>query len=599
MSQINLDKRIVQAEQVLTQSNICKAIDWLKAELIKQPNFYQGWLLLSKYQFESGSKKEAFTTSRKAEQYDPLTNDFRQIQSHMQQRAFVLAEKCAQQMVSKIPHHPRALFTQAQIGLMTNNPQASIEVLKLGIEANPANLVLRQLIIDSYVAAGNFAQAIESAKALVDAQTSFESLVKLITLLLKYGQYDTLFAYLAVAEKHCGENPHKLSHIHLLYGQVNRIVGKREESIQAFQTCLKHHILNADAWWGLADMKNYVFSSQQRDAIAKVAQSPNLPKSLRCAASFALAKANEQGNTLPQVFKFYQQANNLRDTRGFDPKHIDAEIEARIKGYSETALATQAPSKTNPATPTPIFIVGLPRSGSTLVEQMLACHSQIQGTIEQPTLPAIENTAHSLAFRKYNKGLMGALAEFSTSDLSHLGKAYIDNGALFRQENKSFFTDKLPFNFRLIGLIHKILPDAVILDIRRHPLDCGLSLYKQYFPSGVEFSYKLEHIGAFYTAYDRMMAHWDKVLPGKVLRVQYESLVHSPEENIKRILNHADLDFEPACLNFHTSKRRVHTASSEQVRQPINRNSIGIWQNFEKELAPLRQTICNNILAKL
>ena len=292
----------------------------------------------------------------------------------------------------------------------------------------------------------------------------------------------------------------------------------------------------------------------------------------------------------------YNQANTLKAPHGFTPQGICKDLTAIRHAYTPAALAGQAESTINQATP--IFIVGLPRSGTTLLEQMLASHSQIEGTLEQPTLAAIERRMQRYVRSHYQKNLNDSLELISARDLTSFGRAYIEQGRLFRQQHCAFFIDKQPFNFRHTGLIHKILPKAVIIDMRRNPMDCGWSLFKQYFQSGVDFSYRLDHIGTVYNAYVDLMMHWQNVLPERVLTVNYEELVAAPEQQLKRVFQHIGLNYEPGCLAYYNSDRAVHTASSEQVREPVNRNGIGAWREFESGLDALKRSLRPDILEK-
>ena len=222
----------------------------------------------------------------------------------------------------------------------------------------------------------------------------------------------------------------------------------------------------------------------------------------------------------------------------------------------------------------------------------------VEGTIELPVLPSIKRRAHKLCADTLGGDYLEKVGEISATDLAALGQEYIDDSAIFRSEGAAYFTDKLPHNFEHIGLIHKILPHAVILDIRRNPLDCGLSLYRQYFAAGVGYSYDLRDIGAYYNGYLALMDHWDEVVPGRVHRVIYEELVAEPERIITRLLEDIGLGFEPSCLSFHKTERAVRTASSEQVRQPLNSAGIGQWRGVDGQLAPLKESLGQETLAR-
>ena len=594
MQSLPPDSFLYQAIQCLSKGDATQAIDVLKDGLAKEPTVYQAWLLLSKCLFDVGSVKEAVKLVKHAEQFDPLHADFQAIQVSIQNNALIEAKKRATAMLIKVPGHPRAIFTLAHIASVSNQADQSIAILQDGLTHSPANTHLRQMLSAIQDSAGYFESAITSARALAEIDDSFQSLWLLINLLLRLGQHKDLLNLCERAKIASKGNTLMLSQVELVRGQTLRIVGERQQAITAFRNSIKANASNSDAWWALADMKNYEFSDHDKSLISRIIEANNASAQTKCVATFALAKAYESTGKWDVAMRLYNDANAQRNNDRFSPHQIEQEFKKRIQSFSKEHLAIQASAAKQ--TITPIFIVGLPRSGSTLVEQMLASHSKIQGTIEQPTMACIEKEAHALCVRKFNKDLFSAIAKLSVDDLEQLGESYLNKGRLFRHEHKSFFIDKLPFNFRHIGLIHKILPKAIIIDVRRNPLDCGFSLYKQYFPSGVDFSYKLSNIGAFYNAYIDLMNHWQQVLPNKVLQMQYEELIQSPELHIRRTLTHIGLEFEAACLNFHRNTRVVHTASSEQVRQAINTKGIGVWHHAGNAIETLKNSLSADVL---
>ncbi|NVK57044.1 MAG: sulfotransferase [Alteromonadaceae bacterium] len=593
MSQDLTQSLLTQANTLIAAGKLTDAIKLLYQTVQQHPKFYQGWLLFSRCLFEVGHKKESLQVAQHADNVDPLQQDFQRIQQCMQQNQSDVAADIARQMLNKQAHHPKACFTLASIALANNMPLQSISILEQAVVHMPANLTLRKLLSDSYIKAGYFAKSIVAAKGLAELDECFDTLWALIGLFFKYGQYNELLECCQRANAYSGNDKLKQSQLDLRRGQALRILGRRSESIQYLQSSLQANPHNAEAWWALADFKNYVFSADDQRQLESLLQT-NVPEQVKSVAAFALAKLSENTSTPAQTMSLYNNANQLTDSAHYRPELMQNEFAVRMKSYTQEVLSTQA-SRVNKAC-VPIFIVGLPRSGSTLIEQMLASHSEIEGTIEQPTLPCIESNAHQYALQHHNAGLSEAIGKFTPEALSHFGQAYIDQGALFRSTNCQFFTDKQPFNFRLIGLIHKILPHAVIIDVRRNPMDCGLSLYKQYFHSGVDFSYNLKHIGATYNAYISLMDHWATVLPGKVLTVQYEALVHSPQKHIAQILQHVGVNYEQDCLNFHNTDRAIHTASSEQVRQPINTKGLGAWEPLAPYLSELQESLSRSVL---
>jgi tetratricopeptide (TPR) repeat protein len=588
---------LIHINALISKRDLAQAILLLSKTIHANPRFYQGWLLLSKCLFLQGDTQKAIQLGIHAETVDPLQSDFQTIQQLITQNSLNKAQQLAQRMLHKQPGHPRAIFTLAHTFGVQQRVIKSVEILEQGILSCPANLMLRQLLISHYEQAGNYSQAIESARVLYKLNDSFETLKPLLTMLLKYGQYESLLELIDKAEKAVGNDKSKLSQLAIIHGHVLRILGKRDQSIKAFHQSLSNNPLNAEAWWALSDFKNYDFTQSQRLAISQVLHNANISAEQKAFASFAYAKACESIGSESVAIQLYHDANQRASNKLYNTKQIDAEFTKRKSAYTRKSMTAKA--KITKTQPIPIFIVGLPRSGSTMLEQMLASHSNIQATIEQPSMAAIERQAQSISIEKYGLDLFDGIGQFSSEELNVLGTNFIDNGALFRMGNEEYFIDKQPFNFRLVGLISKILPQAIIIDIRRNPLDCGLSLYKQYFPSGVDFSYHLSNIGHFYKAYVELMQHWHKHIQGKVLQVNYEELVESPKHQLEKIFKHIGLEFEHTCLTFHSNNQKIHTTSSEQVRQPINSKGIGQWKKLEKELEPLKQSLGKELLTSL
>ena len=585
----SVQSQMSSAKELAERGELSGAIETLESVLRDHPEMFQARLQLSKYLFQAQDYAKAVEQVRISESHDPLGSDFGQIQQHMQSRSFGPAERVARQMLSKVPGHPRAVFTIAHIAGLKNYPEGQVAALKHGLEVSPANLTLRTLLIGALDQVGDYQGAIDAARTLVETEETFETIWALVNILLRHAQHADLLAVCDRAEKLSGGDPRKLSEIELVRGQTLRVLGQREDSVRAYRNGLDHNRNNAGAWWALADMKTFDFDGEDRTEIEQLLGAPELPASMKSVGAFALAKASEAKGDWDATMALYHEANRLSTSKQFDPALLKRETEARVQAYTKGALERQA--RVPETGPTPIFILGLPRSGSTLIEQILASHSEIEGTIEQPTFPSIARQANVRCAIDFKGDLMRNVGDLSEDALFELGRAYISDGALYRSEDAAYFTDKLPFNFRHIGLIHKVLPHAVIIDARRNPMDCGFSLYRQHFPSGVDFSYDLRHIGLFYNAYLSQMDHWHDVLPGRVLTLQHEKLVREPEETIRKLLDHVGVAFEESCLHFHQTERAVRTASSEQVRQPINAKGVGIWRKVTEHLEPLRESL--------
>ena len=370
-------------------------------------------------------------------------------------------------------------------------------------------------------------------------------------------------------------------------GHVHKTLGNRAESEAAYKAAIALDRNNSEAYWSLADLKNYSFSDAEVAAMQAVLADAHRPPAGDAQLNFALGKASEQRGKYHEAFHYYALGNARRrldnpfDIETFEQRAV------RIRAFFNAEFFT-AHAGGGDASDSPIFIVGLPRSGSTLIEQILASHSQVEGTME---LPNILNMVRDLTRVAPTGGSYPeSIAAIPAPQFAALGARYLEEIAPLRH-GRPHFIDKLPNNFSHVGFIHAILPHATVIDARRHPMDCCLSIFKQHFAEGQTFSYDLNDLGCYYCSYLSTMQHWDAVLPGKVLHVQYEQLVREPEAQIRALLQHCALPFEPGCLAFHETRRAVRTASAEQVRQPIYTSGIGYWHNFEAELEPLRAAL--------
>lgn len=568
----------------------------LKQALAADPRFYAGWIRLGQLLYEERAYPEAVRAVRAAEQCDPLQAEFQSIQAAMQRRDFSGASATAGRMLEIQPGHPRAVFTLAHIAGLTGDDDARIAVLKAGLDASPANLFLRGLLLAAQEEAGHYRDALATARRIAGIEGGFEGHWGLANVLFRFGKNAEALDACDRAGRAAGSDRLKLGEIELVRGQIYRILGESGKGEAAMRGALAHNPLNAAAWWGLADMKTLRFTGADTAAMRALISGPQANPGQKKMAAFALARALEMDADWDGAMLQYRAANELGAGDRFDPHAFSAAISRLTASLTPDVLAAQAPRRTGG--PAPIFIVGLPRTGSTLLEQILASHSAIEGTHELPVLPSVKRRAHRLCMERFGGDYLANIGRLTPDDLAGLGQRYIDESALFREGNALFFTDKMPFNFEHVGLIHKILPEAVIIDIRRNPLDCGLSLYKQYFTQGSSFSYSLEALGHYYKGYLRLMDHWDGVLPGRVLHVQYEALVQDPEGHIRAILSHIGLGYEPACLDFHRSGRAVRTASSEQVRRPMNASGIGAWRRAGAHLDPLKAALGDETLAR-
>ena len=375
--------------------------------------------------------------------------------------------------------------------------------------------------------------------------------------------------------------------LHLSIGHAFKTQGLRTDSENAYREAARLRPAFGDAYWSLANLKTYRFSEAELATMREQVDARRTPNEDRIHLCFALGKALEDRGEYVESFRFYERGNALRKMGGtYRPQPIEKTVQQQIELCTLEFFAARSGFGCDDRSP--IFIVGLPRAGSTLLEQILASHSQVEGTMELADIPRLVST---LDLQPGSARFPGILESLTADDYRRLGEAYINDTKHYRVEGRPFFIDKMPNNFRYVGLLHLMLPNAKIIDARREPLACCFSNYKQLFASGQQFSYSLDDIGRYYRTYVRLMNHWDAVLPGRVLRVQHEDVIEDLEGSVRRLLDYCGLEFEPACVEFHKTERRVHTASSEQVRRPINREGVDQWRNYEPWLGELRAAL--------
>lgn len=377
--------------------------------------------------------------------------------------------------------------------------------------------------------------------------------------------------------------------IWLSYGHALKTKGREQESVAAYKKSIELLPSLGEAYWSLANLKTASFAEQDLASMRALLANPGIADEDRLHLNFALGKALEDRGEYAESFEQYALGNRLRRTQiSYDPDEMTTHV-ARIKALCTGEFFADRLSF-GAAAPDPIFIVGLPRAGSTLLEQILSSHSQVEGTMELPDIPAIARTLSRLG-KQSAGGYTAVLAALGAGECAELGERYLAQTRIQRKTAAPFFIDKLPNNFAHISLIRLALPHAKIVDARRHPLGCCFSGFKQHFARGQNFTYSLEDIGRYYRDYVELMAHFDSVQPGRVHRVIYESMIQDTEGEVRRLLDYCGLPFEDSCLRFFQNDRAVRTASSQQVRRPIFRDGVDHWQHYEPWLGPLKQAL--------
>jgi tetratricopeptide (TPR) repeat protein len=377
--------------------------------------------------------------------------------------------------------------------------------------------------------------------------------------------------------------------LHLSIAHAQKTLGQRQQAIGSYRRAAALRPGFGDAYWSLANLKTYRFTDEELSQLRAAESAPTTALADRYHLRFALGKALEDRGEFSESFRYYELGNALKRSESRYSVEI---IENNTRQQIEVCTAELFASRRGcgAQNPDPIFIVGLPRSGSTLLEQILASHSRVEGTQE---LANIQQTVTTLRGRDpdpNNPRYPRILTHMSADDFRQLGEQYLADTRVYRS-GKPFFIDKMPNNFRHLGLIHLMLPNARIIDARREPMACCFSNFKQLFANGQEFTYGIEDIARYYRTYLELMRHWVRVLPGRVLRVHHEDVVDDLEGNVRRMLDFCGLEFEPQCVEFHKTERSVRTASSEQVRQPLFREGLDQWRHFEPWLGPLKSAL--------
>jgi tetratricopeptide (TPR) repeat protein len=493
------------------------------------------------------------------------------------------AEKVYQTILQEDVTHVGALCGLAGLHLSVGRLSDAERLLRQALRHSAYFPAALRLLGQTFLEAGRLTEAETAIRRSLDIEPRNEqNWLAFATICGRLMQPEAALAAYQAAQR---INPRRRL-VHLSIGHVLKTLGKRAECERVYHECLEQDPTSGEAYWSLADLKNYLFSDAEIAAMEGLAAHRGDAINV-AAVHFALGRAREQRQDYGPAFKHYAIGNRLRRTAtpfdygAFERKcaRLMARLDHRFfSANRDSGIADEAP----------IFIVGLPRSGSTLIEQILASHSQVEGTMELPNILYYVQEFEQLGAE--GDAYPESLAEAPRAVLEALGRRYLDETRPLRS-GRARFIDKLPNNFQHIGLIHAILPRAIIIDVRRHPMDSAFSCFKQCFATGQTFTYDLEGLGRYYRQYLAIMDHWDRVLPDRVLHVSYEELVRAPEPMIRRLLAHCGLRFEAQCLRFHETQRPIRTASSEQVRRPMTTAGVGYWRNFERELEPLRASL--------
>ncbi len=562
------------------------AIQALQSAVAKEHKLPASWKLMGELFLVDGddnSATEAFRQHLLASNEDP--NLVRAVELFRAEK-LGQSERLCRDFLKDNPTNVTAIRLLAEIGI------------KIGVYDEAEHLLARCLDLapDFHLARLNYANVLGKREKLEEslAQTDqlLESepnkpayLAQRAATLVRMGDFARAVPCYEYLLSHFSARPS----ISLSYGHALKTVGQQDEAIEAYRQAIKLRPNFGDGYWSLANLKTFRFEDSDIDAMRAETEKENCPRIDHFHLCFALGKALDDRKDYDEAFRYYQLGNQTKEKL----EEYDADFTEGVVQKTKSVCVRklfQGNGVSGCTAPDPIFIVGLPRSGSTLLEQILASHSQVDGTKELVHILAIARRLGGRRKKSEASQYPRVLSELDGEQLSQFGHEYLDRSQIQRG-SAPYFIDKMPNNFFHIGLIQLILPKAKIIDARRHPMAACFSGYTQLFARGQPFTYSLSHIGRYYRDYVALMDHWDEVLPNKVLRVQYEDVVSDTEAQVRRLLDHCELQFEESCLQFYETERAVRTASSEQVRQPIYSGALEHWRNFEAHLNELKDAL--------
>jgi tetratricopeptide (TPR) repeat protein len=571
----------VQADMGATAA----AVDALKRALAINKGLYASWQLLGELLLVEGEEAEARAAFNQVVLTSSGQPEVAKAAMLFQSGKVAKAEQLCRQYLKDNPADVNAIRLLADIGSSIGVYNESETLLERCLELAPNFTMARISYVDVLGQRNKFELALEQVQSLLNKEPDKPSFLTLkAQTLVKMGDFERaipLYDYLL-------QNFPPRPRLALSFGHALKTVGRQEDAIIAYRLATQLQPGFGEAWWSLANLKTFNFTGEDLDVMREQMLSKTKSMENMFHLSFALGKALENRGEFEESFRFYQLGNNTKiklegysaDENEQTLKHISIVCDKDLMDNPvEACLAAD-----------PIFIVGLPRSGSTLLEQILASHSQVDGTKELPEIMSIVRRLSGKR-KKGDKSLYPEiLRDLTDEQCRELGQEYIDRTRIHRGD-APFFIDKMPNNFAHIGFIRRILPNAKIIDARRHPMAACLSGYTQLFAKGQSFTYGLKNMGRYYKDYLSMMDHWDGVFPGKVLLMEYEAVVADTENQVRRLLDHCGLPFEKGCLHFYQTERAVRTASSEQVRQPIYSAGLEHWKNYQPFLEQLQLSL--------
>ena len=565
---------------LLAQNKPEKAIECFKKAIEINPENVNSHIKLGKILHALGRVEEANEYYQQALKLDPIQEKLATTTQLISQNKLEEAEKICREALQEKPDDVNGLRLLASIASKLEQNEDAIVLLKRAVELKPKFVAAWSALAEAYSDKNQFGEALDAVQRSIKLKPDlpFGFMIRGGILAKMNDHEGAITAYqeaLKIDPDHVGSN--------MGLGNTLKTVGRFEESVTAYKKCIEVHPTFSEAYWSLANLKTYQFEPPEINLMENHLNNKDIPEQSIAFFHIALANVKETKKQYEQAWDHYLSGNTLRrKNEVYDSVQTQITHDEVINTFTAEFLNQKTGLGHN--SNEPIFIVGLPRSGSTLIEQILASHSLVEGTKELPDLSKLGVKLSKSRTRgmKYPN----AVTDMSDAEFSDYGKSYIQTTKRYRTD-KPYFIDKMPNNFAHIGFLKLILLNAKVINATRHPLDSCMSSFKQLFYKGQSWSYDLFEIGEYYLEYDRVMKHWQEILPNEILDLEYEKLVENQEHETKRLLEFCGLDWEEHCLKFYETKRSINTASSEQVRQPIYKGAINSWRHYEKYIGPL------------
>ena len=578
----------------IAMQNLPRAGAAFERAVNSDPSLVNSWKCLAKLYQDDGNTKRLNAVKDQLVFLESLPTELLAVISYLSDDRLADAERLCKHFLRTNKTHAEGMRLLAEIATRNKTLDEAEFLLESCIEFHPEHRNARIQYVNILMRVQKFAKAHEEAQRLIDDYPQDNETIRSLYAAACAGigrNGEAIETYRQLMRAHSENHffPVSLAHVHKADGEFDKAVELYRE---AYRIKPDH----GDAFWSLANTKSYEFTDDELSRMESLASDPATNETDRIQVCFALGDAYERKRDYERSFGYYRQGNDLKQPSTYhSPKHLQVRIDSQIDVCTPDLFARRA--GLGFGAPDPIFVVGLPRAGSTLLEQILSSHSRVDGTME---LHNILNLAKRLRGRDEPGGkprYPAILNDLEDDYFRQFGEQFIDDTRAYRG-SAAYFVDKMPNNFFHVGLIRLILPNAKVIDARRHPMACCFSGYKQLFGEGQEFSYGLPEIGNYYRQYVKLMDHWDRVLPGFVLRVEHENVVDDLEGQVRCILDFCGLPFEQACVDYHQTERSIRTPSSEQVRQPIFRSGLDQWRNYEPWLDPLKEALGPEVRAR-